>query len=502
MATSSKAPRPSHYYTGEVKRQLRDGYGFYVYANTFFRYEGEWKKGKKHGRGKLLFKDGSYYEGEFMDGEITGNGLRYWASSGNTYSGEFECGELHGHGVMEYKDGGRYEGEFVYGIREGHGLLVDKEGQIYSGSFHKHKKNGEGEMIFMNGDHYQGDWVLDQRQGHGVMQFVDGTIYEGQWRNDVYNGQGTMIHCASIIYDGPWINGHPAAAAKKIVIAGEDVIDVTQGSPVTFHVQLQNDEGEVAENENGRVLKISAGIKYLPKEKNQTTSILELIEDFEEKTIKTPFGYECINYPLTDGTSCNQEQKSNIQSSHVASSMPVLSVVSQEHDAVPGVAKPYKSLEDFPKTPVSEDSTPPTDTSLSLPTMRVEAGRAVFKDVMLAPPPGRLLHLLSTDDGDKIRGKKLSGKISAEKAEKMTVSQEKIEDSRSETVAKDRRLKDFQVMDTNIVKPGEYIIMVADVTTPPFLGQTLPTAFKLIRVLPEKAKGKSNRKESLKVPNM
>ncbi|PNJ47858.1 MORN1 isoform 12, partial [Pongo abelii] len=57
-------------------------YGVYVYPNSFFRYEGEWKAGRKHGHGKLLFQDGSYYEGAFVDGEIMGEGRRHWAWSG------------------------------------------------------------------------------------------------------------------------------------------------------------------------------------------------------------------------------------------------------------------------------------------------------------------------------------------------------------------------------------------------------------------------------------
>uniref|UniRef100_A0A8D0HI74 MORN repeat containing 1 n=1 Tax=Sphenodon punctatus TaxID=8508 RepID=A0A8D0HI74_SPHPU len=165
------------------------GYGLYVYPNTFFQYEGEWKQGKKHGHGKLSFKDGSYYEGEFVDGEIVGNGLRYWASTGNTYSGQFLLGELHGHGVLQYEDGRKYEGEFSYGKREGHGLLVDKEGQIYEGSFHKNKKHGGGKMIFKNGD-----------------------------KNDMFNGQGSIIHCSGVIYDGLWINGYPAGITYSGIV--------------------------------------------------------------------------------------------------------------------------------------------------------------------------------------------------------------------------------------------------------------------------------------------
>lgn len=34
---------------------------------------------------------------------------------------------------------------------------------------------------------------------------------------------------------------------------------------------------------------------------------------------------------------------------------------------------------------------------------------------------------------------------------------------------------------------GEYVIMIHDVTSPPFLGRTLPTAFKHLRVTGKRA---------------
>ncbi|XP_055275367.1 MORN repeat-containing protein 1 isoform X8 [Moschus berezovskii] len=169
-----------------------NGYGVYVYPNSFFRYEGEWRGGKKHGWGKLLFKDGSYYEGDFVDGEITGEGCRHWALTGNTYTGQFVLGEPQGHGVMKYQAGGHYEGELFRGLREGHGCLVDADGQVYWGSFHDNKRHGRGRMIFRNGDEYEGNWVRDQRQGHGMLRLVDGSTYEvrmaGSWRSPRASG--------------------------------------------------------------------------------------------------------------------------------------------------------------------------------------------------------------------------------------------------------------------------------------------------------------------------
>lgn len=49
---------------------------------------------------------------------------------------------------------------------------------------------------------------------------------------------------------------------------------------------------------------------------------------------------------------------------------------------------------------------------------------------------------------------------------------------------------------------GDYVIMVEDITSPPFLGHTLQTAFKPVRLIPDNGKGKNNRKsDMLTVPN-
>ncbi|XP_016808017.2 MORN repeat-containing protein 1 isoform X6 [Pan troglodytes] len=275
------------------------GYGVYVYPNSFFRYEGEWKAGRKHGHGKLLFKDGSYYEGAFVDGEIMGEGRRHWAGSGDTFSGQFVLGEPQGYGVMEYKAGGCYEGEVSHGMREGHGFLVDRDGQVYQGSFHDNKRHGPGQMLFQNGDKYDGDWVRDRRQGHGVLRGADGSTYEGQWHSDVFSGLGSMAHCSGVTYYGLWINGHPAEQATRIVILGPEVMEVAQGSPFSVNVQLLQDHGEIAKSESGRVLQISAGVRYVQLSAYSEVNFFKVDRDNQETLIQTPFGFECIPYPVS-----------------------------------------------------------------------------------------------------------------------------------------------------------------------------------------------------------
>ncbi|GFR82095.1 MORN repeat-containing protein 1 [Elysia marginata] len=137
-------------YVGEKRKFLRDGYGTYVFENPFFRYEGEWMKGKKHGHGKLLMKDGTYYEGQFINGEINGNGYKYFSSSKAKYTGQFLNGEMHGHGIMTYCNGNVYEGQWYKNKKQGFGILRTSDKAVYEGTFHGHVRDGEGTQTYEN----------------------------------------------------------------------------------------------------------------------------------------------------------------------------------------------------------------------------------------------------------------------------------------------------------------------------------------------------------------
>ena len=81
------------------------------------RYEGEFRDGKREGRGVFTGANGDRYEGEFRDGE-PGRGVFTWAD-GDRYEGEFRDGKPHGFG--DYRTVGElYIGNWVAGcFREG-----------------------------------------------------------------------------------------------------------------------------------------------------------------------------------------------------------------------------------------------------------------------------------------------------------------------------------------------------------------------------------------------
>ncbi|KAM6434432.1 MORN repeat-containing protein 1 isoform 2-T2 [Liasis olivaceus] len=464
-------------YCGEMKDQRRNGYGRYVYPNSFFKYEGQWKRGKKHGHGKLLFKDGSYYEGEFANGEIVGHGLRYWASTGNTYSGQFLCGELHGHGVFRYGNGGKYEGEFSYGIREGYGSLTGKDGETYQGCFHNNKKHGGGKMTFPNGDEFEGDWILDQRQGHGMLHCPDGTLYE--WRNDTFNGQGCMIHCSGVIYDGLWHNGSPMGQAKTMVILGPEVMDTGPGSVVTFHVQLQTEKGEISKSERGRLLEITAEIKKFQFPASYRTSSNELLEPTEKQFFQNSLKLGSVGYPLMAA---------------VSGSLPL-------QDAPPVVSK---SGHTGPEAPASRERKPEPKTKFpagaggalnsrnkgsrtcGFPHLqRSKHGWATFRNITLAS-------LLASPHPDPHMGEPLEREVEKQSAQTSTEEREAsamfmARSSRSGMAIEEWKSRVNETpLNVTPPLPGEYVIMVREVTSPPFLGQLLPPVFKLLRVLPKK----------------
>ena len=60
-------------------------------------YEGQFKDGKQHGKGKYTAPDGYQYDGQWVNGVIQGKGKAKFPN-GSVYEGEFKDGLFHGWG--------------------------------------------------------------------------------------------------------------------------------------------------------------------------------------------------------------------------------------------------------------------------------------------------------------------------------------------------------------------------------------------------------------------
>ena len=106
-------------------------------------YEGEWFRGKPHGRGKLYYKNGAYFEGEFNEGVG-------------------DCEE----GLFIYADGSYYIGGVKQSAANGVGTLVYKDNEmVYKGEWLHSKPHGQGSERFKDGSSFEGSFVDGMKEG-------------------------------------------------------------------------------------------------------------------------------------------------------------------------------------------------------------------------------------------------------------------------------------------------------------------------------------------------
>ena len=176
------------------------------------QYIGNIIDGKKEGKGKLIYPDGTYYEGNFKNDLFNGKGI--FVNNNSIYNGDFLNGKKHGKGKIEIdiiknKNSNNnnnnnnenkiekkiYEGDWENDFINGNGIEIiqNENGKIiYNGQFIKGKKNGKGKLILSNGSEYYGDFKNDLLEGNGIFKWNDNKYYNGEWNNNCINGFGIL----------------------------------------------------------------------------------------------------------------------------------------------------------------------------------------------------------------------------------------------------------------------------------------------------------------------
>ncbi|XP_069112130.1 MORN repeat-containing protein 1-like isoform X5 [Argopecten irradians] len=481
------------------------GLGVYTYENKYFRYEGQWKNGKKHGQGKLQMQDGSYYEGTFCDGEINGHGFRYFSTSGCKYTGQFHKGELHGTGKMIYTDGSIYDGQWYRNRKHGYGVMRSSDSAVYEGAYQSNLRHGEGLMLYSsvrvdgvsNGDKYAGQWENDRRYGEGELTSVNGTVYTGQFIDNLFHGTGLLKHISGYYYNGEWEFGQPVKFATKLVIKLEESpCIIRQGVPFSVRVECQSEDGEVIE-EHGRELRLQVGFKYYPPKEGSV--LFDMIEDVEDQPIDTPFGYQVVPYPVSDqinisdagdGPTDEDDKEDELSKSHTQTDIiedvpedqgeeeheeeekekgdeglerkveedEAKTGVDDEGVAAGGDSVPEGVVEE--KTEVTEEketvTLPPP-----VPNHRCEYGVSEWDNLQLAPAPPMYRPFVAMEEA-------AHGKFSRAK-------------SKAKIVDRYRKQKEKERLE-KYAKTGEYVLMVHDVTQPPAMDRVLEPAFHMLKL--------------------
>ena len=143
------------------------------------KYVGEYKNGKREGKGIFYYNNGNRYEGDFKNDKKEGKGKFYYNSGkwkGNRYEGDFKNDKKEGKGIFYYNNGNRYEGDFKNDKKEGKGIYYFNNSNRYEGDIKNGKSDGEGIYYYSNGDRKMGDYINGTKIGIHVTLHKNGDI--------------------------------------------------------------------------------------------------------------------------------------------------------------------------------------------------------------------------------------------------------------------------------------------------------------------------------------
>ena len=191
-AEGSASPHSVGYQAARRKKEEEEQ----VLANDVdCEYRGPLLDGKSHGKGSVIWEDGTVYEGDFEHGYRTGEGKLIASDGVIFYVGGFYRGALT-NGKRTYPDGGVFEGRFHLGGRS-KGIYTYPDGSVFEGEytwFDVRPKgsrastkglltfNSEDDLLDFEGDIMALDPDIDGRSGRrGKMRWKDGSSFDGKW---------------------------------------------------------------------------------------------------------------------------------------------------------------------------------------------------------------------------------------------------------------------------------------------------------------------------------
>ncbi|XP_014395999.1 PREDICTED: ALS2 C-terminal-like protein isoform X4 [Myotis brandtii] len=174
-------------------------------------YEGEWCRGRPHGKGTLKWPDGQNHVGSFCQGLEHGFGVCLVPQASEDKFDCYKChwreGSMCGYGICEYGTGEEYKGYFQAGLRHGFGVLEstrqDPHPCKYTGHWERGQRSGYGiQEDGDRGERYIGMWQADQRHGPGLIVTQAGVCYQGTFQADKMVGPGTLLSEDDSLYEG------------------------------------------------------------------------------------------------------------------------------------------------------------------------------------------------------------------------------------------------------------------------------------------------------------
>ncbi|CAI2377776.1 unnamed protein product [Moneuplotes crassus] len=170
------------FYFGQKNRKTcaKEGVGIEINSQGQVCH-GTFINGLANGKGTLITSsDLSYYNGEFVDNCFEGTGT-FVLNSGYRYEGQWRTGKRNGFGIEIYPNGDVYEGDFVDNKNEGYGKLACSSGYICEGQWEDNALNGYSSVSWSHGMEYFGNYKNGKNYGIGNLTKPDGRSLSGKW---------------------------------------------------------------------------------------------------------------------------------------------------------------------------------------------------------------------------------------------------------------------------------------------------------------------------------
>eukprot|EP00057_Strongylocentrotus_purpuratus_P008627 XP_011663101.1 PREDICTED: MORN repeat-containing protein 1 isoform X2 [Strongylocentrotus purpuratus] len=544
-------------YEGEWKEGKKHGHGKLLMSDGSF-YEGEFINGEIEGHGyRKWATTQNTYSGQFYNGELHGHGVMTYGPGGS-YEGEWQHNRRQGHGVLKLSDGTHYEGSFHNNIRHGEGSQTYVNNDRYIGDWIMDRRQGSGELRCHDGTIYDGQWRNDMYNGQGTMIHCSGMVYEGMWINNK-----PAQEAAEIVILGEQVielqQGQPFTIEVEIRTAEGEVVDCEQNRRLRISAGFKHylpNQGmplfDLIEEMEETPIPTPYGYDIVAYPLTDYENLKEKLSEFVLKpsTAATDALTVVTDAMTADNVSVTLEEDGEGEADlgpEVAPSAEVPPSTAAETTVAPS----EMTGEEISESPLP----PPVDNRI------VEKGKAEFLDVVLPPAPFgyqpfSILDITLEEEAQKkaknsktaglanqLRvGAKLNKSIASptpsgkqslvspspsaqgRSASRTPSGRVPAAASPSPSVYRETRtpgidqftvdkLKDFKLSkakrekyygDLRYARPGEYVILIDDITEPPFLGFRLPTAFCLAKVaFPKKskkvAKSKKDSKSSTKL---
>ena len=181
-----------------------DRYGYYGFFHiyTFNSFEGEYKNGKRNGKGKEFYSNKKIkFEGEYLDG-------KRWKGKGYAPDGNLEFGMEKGvkNGFFEEYNIEYREIEFwqCETVENKEFYYLEFEGQYING-----ERNGKGKVNnIQNKLEFEGEYLNGKRNGKGKIYFSDGDLkFEGEYINGKIKYGKEYIDKDKVEFEGKYLNG-------------------------------------------------------------------------------------------------------------------------------------------------------------------------------------------------------------------------------------------------------------------------------------------------------